>query len=260
MPGDKIAIHPRTGEKIRFTETDHRYTDESGREYTSVTTLVHRAFPEFDAEATAAQTAKKTGRQAKDLIAEWEANRETAARTGTRLHENCENQILGRLERLHSPEDEDEKNRFCQAWGMAESIQARKYDLIQPETIVFSPRFWVAGSVDLWMRKQNNYVIGDWKVVKELRKTAFSAQTGVSFASAHLPDCNYYHYALQLSIYDIIARAEGYCPFTATVAHELYVYDKTANRMRLEPMPNLAAEAALLLGWHFTRELDDVPF
>jgi len=46
MSEEKIATHP-SGKEIIFREEEHTYTCE-GIQYTSVTTLIHACFPEFD--------------------------------------------------------------------------------------------------------------------------------------------------------------------------------------------------------------------
>lgn len=122
MPGDTKAKHPR-GLGITFTEEDHSYVDEYGVEYTSGTTLVHRGFEEFDAQRAAEAKSAKTGVPASEYLREWDAKREEASRNGTRMHENCENQILGRYDKLHAPQDDAERVEFRAAWGEVERIR-----------------------------------------------------------------------------------------------------------------------------------------
>ena len=117
MPGDTKAKHPR-GLGITFTEEDHSYVDEYGVEYTSGTTLVHRGFEAFDAQKAAEAKSAKTGVPASEYLREWDAKREEASRNGTRMHENCENQILGRYDKLHAPQDDAERVEFRAAWAV----------------------------------------------------------------------------------------------------------------------------------------------
>ena len=97
MPNSTKAKHPSGKVEITFTEDDHSYVDDFGIDYTSGTTLVKSAFEEFDAKKAAAIKSAKTGIPADQYIAEWKAAGERAAMEGTRAHENCERQILGRI-------------------------------------------------------------------------------------------------------------------------------------------------------------------
>ena len=84
MPNDTIAIHP-SGLKLTFTEENHCYKDEYGREYTSGTKLLHKGFEVFDAEKVAAMKSAKTGRPAQEYIQEWQAAGNLASDSGTCL-------------------------------------------------------------------------------------------------------------------------------------------------------------------------------
>lgn len=257
MPNDMTAIHP-SGLKIHFREDDHSYTDDWGRDYTSVTTMIHRCFEEFDASAVAANKSKRIGVPAEQYLREWEENRVKASGDGTRMHENCERQILGRYAEMHRPKDEEERQCFRSAWGEVEKLKAGFVSL-QPEKIVFSPRFRAAGSIDLLARKASGeYRIFDWKRLKELKFEAFQGKTGTAFLTMFLPDCNFYHYALQLNIYELILKIEGYIPPDAPVERWLLVFSGGA--FSYQQLPDLHREAALTLAWNISAELENVPF
>lgn len=263
MPGDATAVHPN-GTVVTFTESDHSYIDNMGMDYTSVTTLIHGGFPAFNAQAAAARKSIRTGRTPQSYIDEWEENRTRAALMGTRMHENCEYQILGQYDRMHQPTDANEKKRFAGAWDEVTAMLASQPRSIEPEKIIFSPRYVLAGSIDLLMqRRDETFVIGDWKLLKELKKHGFNGETGNIFATHHLENCNYNHYSLQLSIYQMLLKMEGYIPRDAMVERWLFICDVNTGEFRPEPVPFLSTEAALLLAEHcLTRRDDrrDVPF
>ncbi len=262
MPGDTKAKHPQ-GLEIVFTESDHLYVDEYSVEYTSATTLVHRGFEAFDAEATAARKSAKTGVPAEVYIREWDAIREDASENGTRMHENCERQILGRYEDMHQPNDEAERLEFRAIWNEVEKIRSGGFRKLEPEKIIFSPRFRVAGSIDLLCtRGAGQYFILDWKRVKEIRYEGFRGKKGThNVATCHLPDCNFIHYSLQLSIYEQILKTEGYIEPDATVGKWLNVYNRKTGCIEHIQCRELAREALLLMAWNVTSDgLDDVPF
>ena len=257
MPGNSISKHP-SGLTMYFTESDHMYRDEYGTEYVSGTTLIHRAFPEFDSEAMAAKCAARQGVDQSEILADWERRN----KAGTRAHENCEYQVLGQYDRMHAPEDDAERVRFAAAWEEVEKIRAAKFQWMKPEYVVFSPRFLIAGSIDLLCcRGDMEYMIVDWKYLKKMRYKAFRDEVGTIRPTAHLPNCNYYHYAMQLNVYEFILKAEGYIPVGATVRKMLNWYDSEAGRFDNISVKDLPIEAAMLAAWNVTCVPDGrVPF
>lgn len=261
MPHDVKAMHPSGKLEITFKEEPHLYVDDWGVEYTSVTTLVHRAFPGFDAASAAEKKSLKTGIPAEKYIEEWARYGETCAAQGTRTHENCEQQFLGKFNEMHSPVDDDERARFRAAWYEVEEIKER-YE-VEPEKLVFSPRFRVAGSIDMFCRSSagSGYAIGDWKFVKKLRREAFGNKRGTALATGIFPDCNYFHYALQLNIYRMILMVEGYIPYGAPVELFLKKYDLEKRSFDHVQLPLYPLEALLLLAYNATGDnLEYVPF
>ena len=261
MPNSAQAAHPSRRLNITFTESDHTYLDDNAIEYISATTLVHNAFPPFDARAAATAKSRRTGVPAENYIAEWDAMRDAAAEAGTRTHENCERQILGRFHEMHQPKSEEERIRFRAAWYAVEELQ-KVYRKIEPEKLVFSPRFHVAGSIDmLCQHDAMRYEIGDWKFVKAINYSAYGNRTGTHLATATLPDCNFYHYALQLAIYRMILLVEGYLPPGADVRTFLMRYDMEARRFERIDLPDLSPAALMLMAWNVTDDgLEYVPF
>ena len=262
MPNSTHAIHPSGKLGITFTEDDHKYIDDWRREYISCTTLIHSAFKPFNAQEAAALKSARTGVPAEQYIAEWQAIGENSSKLGTRTHENCERQILGRYSEMHTPIDEEEKQRFRAAWYEVERLK-RTYATLEPEKLVFSPRFNIAGSIDvLATGKDNSVSIIDWKFIKELKTTAYQGRTGTHIATENLPDCNFYHYALQLNIYEQILKVEKYIRNTAEVVKQLAVYNFIEHKFQFVKLPELPREALLLMAFHATFDgLDDeVPF
>lgn len=262
MPGDNSAVHPNGKGKIFFTEDDHVYRDSRGDYYKSGTRLVHDVFPVFDADAVAAKVATKRGVDAEDLKAEWSATGSEATRMGTRMHENAESQFKGEFDKLHQPENEQERQCFAKIWEHVAAIQS-ECDYIEPEKIVFSPQYRIAGSIDLLARRRRDgrWIIGDWKRIKALKREAFNDEQGIISPGVTLPNCNYYHYALQLSIYEFILRAEGYIQPFDKVDRWLFIYDLAKQDLKQEPLPPLPHHAALavLNGMTYPR-FKEVPF
>lgn len=259
MPNNKRARHP-SGLGIEFIEDGHTYTDDFGVAYTSGTTLIHNAFEAFDAKKVAAAKSARTGVPADSYIQQWMEAGEEAANSGTRLHENCERQILGRFNEMHKPENNEEQLKFRTAWHEVERIKTA-FAGLEPEKIIFSPRFRISGSIDLLAKKNDqHYVIVDWKVVKQIKMEGFRGKKGIHIATAGIPDCNFYHYALQLSTYEQILKSEGYIPATAQVDRWLNVY-RPEGRFDYVQLPDLGREAIILMAFNATIDgIDDIPF
>lgn len=89
MPQTTKTQYPRRpGLELTFTEEDHRYFDNEGRDYVSVTTLVKSAFPKFDAQAAAKRVSLREGGGPHGVLAPWERIRDTPCRYGAQDHGN----------------------------------------------------------------------------------------------------------------------------------------------------------------------------
>jgi hypothetical protein len=66
---------------------------------------------------------------------------------------------------------------------------------------VWSEEHKLAGSIDMvfYRKSDDSYVIYDWKRSKEIKREN-DWETGYGPVS-HLPNCNYWHYTLQLNVY-----------------------------------------------------------
>lgn len=250
MPGNTIAVHPNNIDEITFTEEGHTYIDNSNRKYTSVTSLIHKAFHQFDSNGIAEKKAKQLGISKEEILLEWE-NKGLVGRTnGTRLHEFAENYILNKTE-LYQTADINEKIRFNSAINIINKLNELFTPVLsEPEKLVFSPAFKLAGSID-WLMKinDNNYIILDWKILsKELAKEGFNKQTGIILPTLNIQDSNYWHYGLQLQIYELLLKAENYIKDTAKVSRYLIVWKE--DKFVLEKMPNLYQEAWALIAWN----------
>ena len=261
MPNSTTAAHPSGELNITFTEENHAYIDDYGIDYVSATTLIHEAFPVFDGVAAAEKKSARTGVPAQEYLREWQMIGAAASENGTRTHENCERQILGRFADMHQPQDDEERLRFRAAWYAVEDLKTR-YSRIEPEKLVFSPRFRVAGSIDLFCRIDDmNYDLGDWKFVKAINYRAYGNRTGIHPATVTLPDCNFYHYALQLNIYKMILKIEGYIPPQANVRHFLKRYNCETHAFEHIDLPDLSLQAMMLIAYNVTNDgLERIPF
>ena len=213
---------------IEFYSQGHRYeirTDPRKR-YTSVTTLVHKQFPKFDADAIIAKIMKSKGwvpghkywgLTAEEIKALWNANGAAAAGSGTNLHEQIElfmndnrfNFVYTHKELLQ------EYNISKQYLEEMPSVLAKEWEFFiqfvadhphlkpyRTEWLIYHEDVKVAGSIDMvYENPDGTLEIYDWKRCKEIIKDNDWNETSINPQLKHLPATNFWQYSLQLNLY-----------------------------------------------------------
>lgn len=230
-------LHPHERDAfISFEESSHIYTisvngiNDSG--FTSVTTWNHQHFAEFNADEIISKMmnsrkwsqSKYYGMTADEIKAQWEANRVQAAEAGTKLHADIEIYY-------NRGEVENDSVEYQQFLAFDE-MRRRRFPELEPfrtEWIIWHEDWRLAGSVDMVFRNRETggLWIYDWKRSREIKKTN-PWQSALTPAIAHLPDSNFWHYALQLNTYRAILEdkynvvIEGMCLVCLHPEHESY--------------------------------------
>jgi hypothetical protein len=223
----KTARHP-DGIVIKFREQYHTYIDNRGSRYVSGTSFFKPYFPKFDAPAIAEKCSrgrnpKYAGRDPKEIIAEWRAERKRGSSEGDNVHLYAELwpaadgspdvlPISGRCAALFERVDA----------AFLDLILVRAYQVIASEMIVFSPDMLVAGTIDLLLRDpaSNTIIIADWKQNKA-ELTTTNQYRNLAPPLEHLQDTEINKYSLQLSIYQYILIREQYFPEASCVKRML---------------------------------------
>lgn len=208
----RTASHPK-GLRIEFYPEPHHYI-QGGERLTSVTTLIQKWFPQFDAEVVAKKKAAREGGSYEALLAEWSLKREEAANFGTKVHLMAEKILQEKDERAanHLAETEREK-AYLAAIKEALVRVSRGYEFVESEKIIFSAVRKVAGTIDLLLRSKSTgeFVVGDWKTNRELKYAGFRQEMGLGPCRL-LENCNFNHYSLQASAYGELLTSESYVP------------------------------------------------
>jgi ATP-dependent exoDNAse (exonuclease V) beta subunit len=211
-PWQELAIHkahPRDAD-IHFDEPTHIYTVKGTYEgYISVTKLLHEFFPHFDADATIRKMMaspkwpqnKYYGKTAAQIKKEWDDSGKAASAAGTALHLAIEQYLNGHPEIIVPAVKETPEWRYFENFWADASGDLVPY---RTEWEVWAEEYKLAGSLDMvfYRKSDDSYVIYDWKRSKEI-KTENKFGTGFGPVD-HLPDCNYWHYTLQLNIYRFV--------------------------------------------------------
>jgi len=229
MALSQYAIHPRDA-LIEFEAGPHKYTCKGEEGYLSVTTWLHSHFKPFDADAVIAKMklsnpkCKYYGQTPAEIKAMWDKNRDESAAAGTAMHAAIEGFLGGNPPR---PPMEEERTQVAEAMDRFPSGASafpvmgghpppptqfddfvRSHPHLQPyrvEWMIFDEDVRLAGSIDfVALNPDGTLTIYDWKRCKEIKKTNSFGDFAITDCISHLPDTNYWHYALQLNTYKTI--------------------------------------------------------
>jgi len=213
---------------IQFFEEGHKYiiSFEPDVKYTSVTTWNHTHFSKFDADAIILSMMKgkswkeghkywtMTPQQIKDL---WSTNSSSVSSAGTDLHFEIEcfmNEKLLPDEYTH----EQLYNLYMSQYkGMHESRPiewkyfinfVKDFPKLKPyrtEWTIYHEDVKISGSVDMIYENDDGTLsIYDWKRAKNITRVNNWNKFALPPEICHLPDSNFWHYALQLNTYKVI--------------------------------------------------------
>lgn len=238
----KIVEH--NGIRLTFDQKNHSFVDSNGVKYTSVTRLIDRAFPIFEKEAAAKKKSAKTGIPFQNYVDEWEKIGKEAANEGSLMHEIAEKVI--RKQEKFIPRNRNEKLDLQEIQNTV-SILERRYSL-EPEVIIFSPKYHVAGIVDLLGSGKDVFCVFDWKRIHRLERS--SGKFGTIMPTMKLMNCNFVHYSLQTALYEIILKEERYIPSDSQVNRFLLVRNAFGGAFNPICCGDFLYEAQELLKWH----------
>lgn len=190
--------------RIEFQKQGHRYKiDGSDEGYVSVTTLVHRYFPDFKPslviwkmmKSKNWEESKYYGKTKTEIKEDWNRLRVESSELGTRLHDQIEHYLLT------GEEPEAVSSEFAYFLEWVKTVEGWKP--YRTEMCVFDEAAKVAGSIDcLFVDVDGSYHLVDWKRSKQI-KMANDFEKGFGPFEG-LDNCNYVHYSLQLNIYKYI--------------------------------------------------------
>ena len=182
------------------------------------------------------------GKTREEIKAGWEKNRDEAAAAGTAMHYAIEcyyrgetphaplgetptppNSGEGSSNNISSNSAEGSSNngeegstpdagvRACVAGGQSPHFIAflAAHPHLKPyrtEWTIFNEDVRIAGTVDMIYENESDgtLMIYDWKRCKDIKKTNNFGAFAITECVSHLPDTNYWHYALQLNTYKTI--------------------------------------------------------
>lgn len=195
-----------------FNVKDHSYksTDDLTIDWVSVTTVVSHFKKPFDAEAVAKKVIKNKkskwyGLSSKEVVTIWNTESLRALTLGTFYHNQRESDLcsFASIERegvtvpVFKPNDLDNGLKIAPIQKLDPGIY--------PEHMVYLRSAGICGQSDLVEVVNGKVNVIDYKTNKEIKTESYVDWEGKSEKLldpvSGLDDCNFNHYALQLSIY-----------------------------------------------------------
>lgn len=194
--------HPRDS-RIDFYPDQHIYTVDKVPAL-SVTTLISKFFPEFDAYGKASTLSTKNplyGLEVDEIVRIWRERGAEAANKGTHLHEQIEKFYLG--EDYIKTEEFHLFNEFV--------VDHKEIKPHRSEWRIFDEDFNIAGTIDLISKDGEECEIYDWKRSKKVIDILTGkpilkdpwGNVGIGKLST-IDDTSYNRYCIQQSIYKFI--------------------------------------------------------
>ena len=181
---------------ISLDQENHTYKlkDSPDCHFSSVTEFIHQFFEKFDQVGIAQKLInthpKYSGKTVDEVIKEWGKG----AIRGTIVHNELESFIKENITPEH------EMSIVGAAW--IKEKQKDPDNTFFSEVIIYSKELGIAGTIDVlvYNKKQDTYHLVDWKTNKRIDKTSYKKKVGILNSTAHMQDCNFNHYSLQLSL------------------------------------------------------------
>tara|TARA_R110002072_G_scaffold45565_5_gene126941 strand:- start:147998 stop:148828 length:831 start_codon:yes stop_codon:yes gene_type:complete len=219
---------------VNFDPVKHRYyvEDVDGEiEYISVSNYINTLKTPFDRTgvldrimiAARDKPGHKYHMKSKsDILTEWEENGKLASARGTLLHFCIETYLkeeaLGEKPNCFPvavQESQDTDSDLVAYWrGFVNFRAAYPWKLTFSERILASSEYKIAGTPDVLFEDPDHpgyHILVDWKSTKPLKKEVTRyTKYFTHWAVMNLPDTNYWSYCLQLSLYSMMLKEQGY--------------------------------------------------
>ena len=217
---------------IQFFEEGHKYCilNDPDVKYTSVTTWVHDHFPKFDADKVIANMMKgrnwKKGHKywgltPEEIKSQWNANKDNVAGAGTDLHFEIEcfhndkrfhfeytNKELYEIYMVDNRHNLETKSLEWQYFMnfIKDHQHLKPY---RTEWLIYNEDVKIAGSIDMiYENPDGTLSIYDWKRSKGITRINNFNEFATTPLICHLPNSNFWQYALQLNTYKYILETK----------------------------------------------------
>jgi ATP-dependent exoDNAse (exonuclease V) beta subunit len=267
----KSTLHPTLATRnchdrdqyIQFFEEDHKYviTNDIENKYTSVTTWNHSHFPIFNANLIIKNMMKGKnwkeghkywGLSAEEIKKQWSNNSSAVSGAGTDLHFEIE--CFMNNPSIDEYKHTDLYNSYL-TLSSSNETKAIEWDYFinfikdhpelkpyRTEWTIYDEDLKISGSIDMvYENPDGTLSIYDWKRSKEITRINNFKKFAINKLICHMPDSNFWHYALQLNTYKrILERKYG------KIVTDLYLVrlhpDAEEKNYELIKLPDLTKE------------------
>jgi hypothetical protein len=182
-----------------LSKEDHVYSDSKGRIYKSVSSVLSDIKPKFDLNQKALEYSNRKKIPFDDVLKLWDEKKTSGLDYGTEVHENVEAFFL-RREILNDRYENVVKDIF-------EDVYDEKGC---NELICFNKEKGICGTSDYVVFNENTFDISDFKTNKKFNFENKYDDKYLLDPVSHLPNSEYFIYALQLSFYaNMIEKLTG---------------------------------------------------
>lgn len=188
-------------EGLYFNEQYHTYTVD-GKRYPSATSMLNGFVIPFD-RGKAQWVAKSRKITKKEVLREWDENRDAAAYMGTRVHNFAEDYALANITKADNLKPSCNKELGVIQFFM--DIRDR-YEIISVELRMYSKEYNFAGTADLILydKEEDKYILADWKTNKDIHKNHANQKLLHPFDD--ILDTPLNKYTIQLSLYEMLLK------------------------------------------------------
>jgi hypothetical protein len=219
---------------IQFKEQDHSYTSISpdNIQWKSVTKVISKYKGDFNQEAVAKKCSKNKnskwfGKTPEEILSIWNKETDRSLELGTWFHNARENDLLSFNSVRRSGLDLPIYHPLVQD-GVKQAPNQKLDPGIYPEHMVYLKSAGICGQADRIEVYNGKVHVADYKTNKEIKKESYVDWEGVSKKMKapvnNLDDCNYWHYALQMSMYMYIILKHNFKlqPGNITLEHIIF--------------------------------------
>lgn len=206
----------------------------------SVTTLVKKFEPEKDWHSIAEKYARKNGGTAAYWLNIWEKNKNRAAGSGSIYHKKQEIIARNGYETdygiLHIPAEYLNKENKYDNYSFKKNL-GELQEGVYPELLVWNEEYCVSGQIDVAIIKEGAIGkivdIHDYKTNKKINKESGYYSNYyrkhiyeyMNYPLDNVQNCNYYHYALQLSTYMYFMECFGFIAGELKILHRPQLFE-----------------------------------
>lgn len=250
---------------IQFYEPTHTYTiiPDAKSKYKSVTTWNHSHFPHFDADDIIKKMMsskswkeghKYWGLTAHQIKAMWTANGASVSGAGTNMHFEIEcfmnNPCSKKMNYTHTDlltdylSNSPDISSSTLEWQyfinyVKDTPHLKPY---RTEWTIYHEDLKLAGSIDMvYENPDGTLSIYDWKRAKDITRVNNFGKYAITDCISHMPDSNFWHYALQLNTYKAILEEKYDKKITDLYLVRLHP-DAEEKNYELIKLPDLTSE------------------